>query len=330
MTGEAGAQDHGRDKNPLFCSIVIRAFNEEKHLGRLLDGILQQSIRDYEIILIDSGSSDGTIDLARRYPVKVIHIRPEDFSFGRSLNLGISAARGEYIVIASGHVYPVYPDWLERLLAPLTDPKVALAYGKQRGDANTRFSEAQIFARWFPEQSTSNQPHPFCNNANAAIRRSAWQQRPYDESLSGLEDLDWARWLMEEGHRIAYVAEAEIVHVHNESPQSIYNRYRREAMAFKRIFPQESFHLGDFARLVLSNIASDLWHAVRQRAPLRNMRSIFWFRWMQFWGTYQGYRQSGPLTWQLRQTFYYPHDFKTQTAQSRRSVEPIRYNDAAE
>ena len=309
----------------MLCSIVIRAFNEEKHLSRLLDGILQQTLGDYEIILVDSGSSDGTLDLAARYPVKVVHIRPEEFSFGRSLNLGIEAAQGEYTVIASAHVYPVYPDWLERLLAPFADPRIALSYGKQRGDAATRFSEGQIFARWFPEHTTLDQPHPFCNNANAAIRRSVWEQHPYDESLSGLEDLAWARWAMEQGHRIAYVAEAEIVHVHNESPRGIYNRYRREAMAFKRIYPQEGFHLWDFARLVASNILSDLWHASRQRATLRSLGSVFWYRWMQFWGTYQGYRQSGPLTWQLRQTFYYPKGLTSTSQTASRDVEPIRY-----
>lgn len=330
MIGETNFINHKRENNSVHCSIVIRAFNEEKHIGQLLDGIQQQAMQKYEIILVDSGSSDGTLDIARRYPVKILHIDPEDFSFGRSLNLGISAAHSEYIVISSAHVYPVYPDWLERLLAPFTDPKIALSYGKQRGNTTTKFSEKQIFARWYPDQTTLNQPHPFCNNANAAIRKSVWQQQPYDESLSGLEDLDWARRAMEASYRIAYIAEAEIVHVHNESPQSIYNRYRREAMAFKRIFPEERFHLGDFSRLVVTNITSDLWHAIRQGALLRNLGSIFWFRWMQFWGTYQGYQQSGPLTWQLRQTFYYPHGINTRAAHSRRNVKPIRYNDTVE
>ena len=58
-------------------------------------------------------------------------------------------------MIASAHVYPVYPDWLERLLAAFADPQVGLAYGKQRGDATTQFSEHQMFAHWFPEQSLS-------------------------------------------------------------------------------------------------------------------------------------------------------------------------------
>ncbi len=308
-------------------SIVIRAYNEARHIGRLLDGITQQTLGGVEIILVDSGSSDATLEIARRYPVHVVHIQPDEFTFGRSLNQGIAAAHGEFIAITSAHVYPVYPDWLQNLLASFTNPQVALAYGRQRGDASTKFSEQQVFARWYPEVSNPHQAHPFCNNANAMIRRSLWEAHPYDENLSGLEDLDWAHWAVQQGHELAYVAEAEVVHVHEETPRGVYNRYRREAMAFKRIFPHEHFGLRDFLRLSLSNIASDVWHAARQGVLWGSLASICWFRPMQFWGTYRGYRQSGPLTWQLRQTFYYPRGRGAAGEGSRRDVEPIRYND---
>ena len=310
-----------------MISIVIRAYNEERHIGRLLEGIAQQNLGETEIILVDSGSTDATLEIARRYALRVVHIQPDEFTFGRSLNRGIAASQGEIIVIASAHIYPVYPDWLERLLAPFSDPQVALAYGKQRGNATAKFSEGQIFARWYPESSDLQQTHPFCNNANAAIRRSLWQLHPYDESLSGLEDLDWAHWAVGEGYRLAYVAEAEVIHVHNETPRAVYNRYRREAMAFKRIFPQEHFGLRDFLRLSLSNMFSDMWYAARQGVLLRSLGSIFWFRLMQFWGTYQGYRHLGPLTWQLRQTFYYPRGIAPTGQAAARNVEPIRYNE---
>lgn len=310
-----------------MISVVIRAYNEERHIGRLLEGIAHQNLGETEIILVDSGSTDATLEIARRYALRVVHIQPDEFTFGRSLNRGIAASQGEIIVIASAHVYPVYPDWLERLLAPFSDPQVALAYGKQRGNATAKFSEGQIFARWYPESSDLQQAHPFSNNANAAIRRSLWQLHPYDESLSGLEDLDWAHWAVGEGYRLAYVAEAEVIHVHNETPRAVYNRYRREAMAFKRIFPQEHFGLRDFLRLSLSNIFSDMWHAARQGVLLRSLGSIFWFRLMQFWGTYQGYRHHGPLTWQLRQTFYYPRGIAPTGQAAARNVEPIRYNE---
>jgi len=170
-------------------SIVIRAYNEEKHLGALLEGIAQQSFQNYEIILVDSGSTDRTLAIASQYPVKILHIKPEDFMFGRSLNLGLLSAAGEIAVLASAHVLPQNNDWLKNLIAPFSDAKVAIAYGKQRGGRESRFSESRHFIRWFPDKSDFDQPHPYCNNANLALRRSVWGQQAFDETLTGLEFL---------------------------------------------------------------------------------------------------------------------------------------------
>lgn len=308
------------------CSLVVRAFNEEVHIGRLLEGVRRQSVQDVEVVLVDSGSTDATAAIAAQYGARVVHIPPAEFTFGRSLNLGLAAATRDLVAIASAHIYPVYPDWLERLLAPFADSEVGLAYGRQRGDENSKFSEQQIFARWFPAQPQPRQGHSFCNNANAAIRRSLWEQHPYDETLTGLEDLAWAKWAQDQGHAIAYVPEAEVVHVHNETPRGVLNRYRREGMAFKRIYPEAHFSLYDFARNLLSSIGFDLLHAARARCLWRSLASIFWFRAAQFWGTYQGYRHSSLVTPDLRQTFYY-HVGWEKTASAKRDVEPIRYNE---
>ncbi len=308
----------------MHCSIVIRAFNEQAHIGRLLEGIRQQTVRDVEIILVDSGSTDDTVAIAESYGVRVVRIPSAEFTFGRSLNYGMRAASRELVAIASAHVYPIYPDWLECLLKPFENEQVALVYGKQRGGPGSKLSEHQIFRQWYPDTDMARQESPFCNNANAAVRRSLWEVHPYDETLTGLEDLSWAKWAQDAGHTIAYSAHAEIVHVHNETPLAIYNRYCREAMAFKHIFSESHFNVYDFARLTLTNIFSDLLHSARLRVLLKSLPSIFWFRCMQFWGTYQGYRQSGPVTQQLRQTFYYPH--WSMTSPSEREIKPIRYN----
>ena len=316
------------------CSIVIRAYNEEKHIGRLLSGIVAQSLKDIEVVLVDSGSTDGTIasatSMSNQLRLKIVRIRPEDFSFGYSLNQGIEQTQGEFVAIASAHVYPVYPDWITRLLEPFSDSRVGLVYGKQCGDSKTHFSERQVFASWYPDESRPRQNHPFCNNANAAIRRSLWEEHPYDETLSGLEDLAWGSWLLGQGHLLSYVAEAEVIHMHEERPREVYNRYRREAMAFKHIFPQEKFNLGDFLRLYTTNVSSDLAQASREKQLRSNLLGILRFRLMQFWGTYQGYRQSGPLNWSLRQTFYYPRGIQPTKKTGIREMEPIRYNDGAE
>lgn len=215
--------------------------------------------------------------------------------------------------------------WTETLLGPFQDEKVALTYGRQRGPEFAKFSEQQIFHQWFPDKSKPQQETAFCNNANAAIRKSLWELNPYDETLTGLEDLAWAKWAKDHGHLVSYVAEAEIVHVHNETPHGVYNRYRREAMALRKIYPEAHFSLYDFLRLTLANVASDLWHAARQGILLKNLSSIFWFRFMQFHGTRMGHRESSLVTPQLRETFYYARGRKS-VSSSTRQVEPIRYN----
>ena len=307
------------------CSIVIRAYNEEKHIGRLLEGIRQQTLKDVEIILVDSGSTDGTISIAQSFEARIVRIPSGEFTFGRSLNVGIQAATRELIVMASAHVYPVYPDWIAALLYPFQNENVALTYGKQRGPETAQFSEQQIYHQWYPDVSMPRQATAFCNNANAAIRKSLWQQNPYDETLTGLEDLAWGKWAKEHGYDIAYVAEAEIIHVHTETFEGIFNRYRREAMAFKRIFPEAHFSYYDFVRLTAMNILSDLWHAARKRLLWKNLSSVFRFRLMQFHGTRVGYRESGLLTPQLRETFYYARQRKT-SKEAQRDAEPIQYN----
>ena len=288
-------------------SIIIRSYNEEQYIGRLLSGIFEQNFGDVEVVLVDSGSTDATLSIASQFGVRIVSIAKKDFSFGRSLNLGCEAAEGEFLVFASAHVYPLYRDWLERLLEPFENEKVALVYGKQRGGETTKFSEHRIFRQWFSDESNFNQPHPFCNNANAAVRRSCWQQLRYDETLTGLEDLDWAQRAVKNGWRIAYSADAVIAHVHNESWPGVFNRYCREAMAMKAIYPAERFSVIDFARLFLVNSFSDYKSAVRKRAFFKNIMNICLFRLMQFWGTYRGYSAKNGVSAALRQKFYYPN-----------------------
>lgn len=308
------------------CTIIIRAFNEEKHIRRLLTGISEQTIKEVQIILVDSGSTDRTIEEARKFDVEIVHIPPQEFTFGHALNVGIEKARANLIVMASAHVYPVYPDWLETLLEPFQQKNVALTYGKQRGSESTHFSELQIFKHWYQARSIPQQAYPFCNNANAAIRRSLWQLHAYDESLPGLEDLAWAKWAQENGLFIQYVVEAEVVHVHSESTAGIFNRYRREGMAFKQIYPHERFTRRDLIKLFSQNVISDWREGIKAGKLLSVFFPVLRFRWLQFYGTYQGYKHSGPLTWKLKKAFYYPLTPISENI-PKRKIEPIQYNE---
>lgn len=289
-------------------SVVVRCFNEALHLGTLLRSIGEQTVRDLEVIVVDSGSTDGTLAIAESHGARIFHIEPERFTFGRSLNVGCSEARGEFLVLASAHVYPCERDWIERLIAPFADPLVSLTYGRQVGHATSKFSECRLFAQQYSATSNLDQKIPFCNNANAAVRRAHWQEHPYDETLTGLEDLAWGRRVLASGHRIAYIAEAAIVHIHDETPARVRLRYEREAIALRRIVPDSHMYLVEFIRLAWRQIWGDLVAMVRERRTLRLAPEIVMFRTMQYWGTFRGMNFRSPVTHQLLQQLYYPED----------------------
>jgi glycosyltransferase involved in cell wall biosynthesis len=287
-------------------SVVVRCFNEEAHIGRLLTGVRRQRRQPEQIVVVDSGSTDATLAIAEQFDVEIVSIEPKDFSFGRALNIGLAAADCDVAILASAHVYPVYDSWIERLIAPFEDPSVALAYGQQRAPTTASYSEQQILKRWFPSRSEQPQRHPFCNNANAAIRRSVWLDLPYDERLTGLEDLAWAKRALDRGHVLAYVADAPIIHVHDESFGEVVNRYRREAIAHKEIYPEQHLKGATAVRLGLFNIAQDLRAARGERRLAENAVDILRFRTAQFLGTHRGFTQAGPVPEALRRRFYYP------------------------
>jgi glycosyltransferase involved in cell wall biosynthesis len=291
-------------------SIVIRCHNEGKHIGRLLESLNRQSLTDHEIIVVDSGSTDTTLGIVTSFPTRVLHIAPKDFTFGRSLNVGCAQARGGILVFASAHVYSVADDWLERLVAPFADERVALTYGRQVGHETSRFSECQLFERQFPAISNLNQMIPFCNNANAAVRRSLWERHPYDETLTGLEDLAWGNWALSQGLRIAYVAEAAVVHIHEESWARVMRRYEREAIALKRIVPDSHMYVVEFIRYLSRQILGDLRALVRERRSIALVPEILMFRTMQYWGTFRGMNARSEVTQQILHKFYFPEEVR--------------------
>jgi len=291
---------------PPRISIVVRAYNEERFIRRLFVGLGLQSRQDFEVILVDSGSTDRTAAIAEEFGARVVRIPKTEFSFGRSLNIGCSAAEGDLLVFVSAHVYPARVDWLARLTAPFEDSAVGLVYGKQRGNEITKFSEHQVFLKWFPDVSVPNQSSYFCNNANCAIRRSLWEAQPYDESLTGLEDIAWAKEAKRRGAKISYMDEAEVIHVHDETWGRVRNRYQREAIALRAIEPALRFSLLDFVRLASANILADFREARRQKTLRREGRDIVLFRLCQFWGTYLGHRFHSAFTADIRERFYFP------------------------
>lgn len=289
-------------------SVVIRCHNEARHIGRLLEHIARQTEKSVEVVVVDSGSTDATLGIVGSFDVRIVHITPEDFTFGRSLNRGCAAASGEFLVFASAHVYPCDDNWLARLTTPFSDERVALTYGRQVGHESSKFSECQLFERQFPSVSNYDQKLPFCNNANAAVRRSLWERQPYDETLTGLEDLAWGRWALSQGYKIAYVAEAAIVHIHEESAARVKRRYEREAIALRRIVPDSHMYAVEFVQYLTRQVWGDIKALFRERKSVALIPEILMFRTMQYWGTFRGMNARSEVTQQILHKFYFPEE----------------------
>lgn len=213
-------------------SIVIRAFNEERWLPELFFALHRQQYRNFETLVVDSGSVDRTREIASENGARIVRLRSEDFTFGYSLNIGIEQARGSFIAIISAHAIPTDEHWLTRLIGPLRRPGMAMVFGGQRGHEISKFSEARDFERVFHSKPMSmDDEHVFVNNANAAIRRELWEQHRFDEGLPGLEDAEWAKYWIPRGFEVFYEPSACVYHVHTESWAQVRHRFHREGIA---------------------------------------------------------------------------------------------------
>jgi rhamnosyltransferase len=204
----------------LLASVVIRAKNEARYIGEVLSALFGQSGADpFEVIIVDSGSTDGTLEVAREYPLKVIEITPEAFTYGRALNLGIQEASGDFIASLSAHSTPEHDRWLANLLEPFRNPRVAGVIGRQAPRANATLLELlnmRYISGLMSSRPQLRDRNPMFSNANGAFRRSLWQRLPFDEGVRGAEDIAWARSMQALGYLIAYEPGAAVYHSHGE------------------------------------------------------------------------------------------------------------------
>lgn len=297
------------EQNPkMLVSIVIRTLNEARYLGELLSAVDQQECPALavETVVVDSGSTDGTLEIAQRHGCVISHIRREDFSFGRSLNQGCAVANGEILIMISGHCVPTDPHWLRLLCAPVAERRVDYSYGRQIGGPSSRFSERRIFAKYFPEQSRVPQQGFFCNNANAAVSLAAWQKHRFDEDLTGLEDMELAKRLCAAGGKVGYVAEACVYHHHLESWPQVRRRFEREAIALQKIMPQIQVGRRDTWRYIVSSILHDLRHARAEHAARSRLVEIVRYRMAQYHGSYLGNHEHRQLSRAEKDRYFYP------------------------
>ncbi len=306
-----------------LISVVIRTYNESRYLAEVLTAITRQEIFPHklEIIVVDSGSTDGTVDIARSHECHVTSISKEQFTFGRSLNEGCRIASGDLLVFISGHCVPVDGRWLCNLIDPLIKGVSGYSYGRQIGREGNKFSESQVYKKYYPIESKLPQEGYFCNNANAALTRQEWERYRFNEDLTGLEDMFLAKQIIAGGGHVAYVAEAVVYHVHHETWKQIKIRYEREAIALQQIIPEAHISPIDLVRCVFSSVYLDIRAAIRHGCAAQSWREIFLFRCCQYWGSFVGNREHRRLSHARKRQYFYPNEhinekrpFKDETA----------------
>lgn len=287
-------------------SIIIRTLNEAKFLPECLQKIGEQKYGGpVEVVVVDSGSTDDTIKIASDFGSKVVRISKSEFTFGRSLNVGCEASTGEVLVLLSAHCIPCDENWLQALVKPLLEKTSEYSYGRQiPRNGVSKFSEGMVFRKYYPEQAFYPQAGYFCNNANSAILRATWQSLRFNEKLTGLEDMELAKRLVDSGGTVSYVASSAVEHIHEESWSRIKIRYEREAAALVDIEPNLNLSISQALKLFFLSILND-FRETEKKFSLMIFEIIF-YRACQYYGSFIGSRASKLRISRMRHQYFYP------------------------
>ena len=213
-------------------SVIIPIKNAERHLEEQLHAVFaQQGAPETEVILVDSGSTDRSREIAGGYPVRLLTIRPEEFGHGATRNLGAREARGSYLVFLTQDATPADPSWLRNLVRPLEEEEsVAGAFSRHIPRPGCSLPLArQIEEEWdqaggrerivkrvgsreeFEERKAF---YAYFANTSSCLRREVWEKFPFRDVEFG-EDADWAERVLLAGYAIVYEPSSAVYHSHD-------------------------------------------------------------------------------------------------------------------
>ena len=199
---------------------MIRAKNEARFIGQTLAAVFDPAaLQPRQVVVVDSGSTDGTLEIVQQYPTCLVQIRPDEFTYGYALNLGVAQVDAEIVATLSAHSLPADPDWLRHLIEPFAaEARVAGVYGRQLPRANATVFEliGMRLTGLLSDTPRLLDRQPLFSNANGAFRRALWLEHPFDEQVGGAEDIAWVRTMQERGLLIAYQPTAAVYHSHGE------------------------------------------------------------------------------------------------------------------
>lgn len=203
---------------------VIRTKNEEKWIGRVLESLYMQSRLDFEVIIVDSGSTDNTLKIASKFPIrKIINLKQKDFSYGYALNIGIAEAWGDFIGIISAHSLPISNSWYQNAFSNFADPNIAGVAGTYSSLPDSNYEEKlwdthyhinRINKENFYTGFTKENYFTKSSNTNFMLRKSLWDKYNFDETLTASEDYDWCQEMMARNYNIIYDPSFDVYHSH--------------------------------------------------------------------------------------------------------------------
>jgi rhamnosyltransferase len=216
-------------------SVLVLCKNEAANIATCLDGVFaQETPGKVEVIVVDSGSTDATIDVALRYPVRLERIPPETFHHARTRNYAARLATGEVLVYLAADAFPATKTWLNALVEDFDDPLVGAAYGRhlpkldstcERTDAlNMLYGEAKII-KDASSKARLGYRYYLMSTVNAAIRRNVWAATTFPEDVKVFEDIAIAKRILDDGWKIIYEPNAPVYHSHVHSTIGLFKRY---------------------------------------------------------------------------------------------------------
>jgi glycosyltransferase involved in cell wall biosynthesis len=204
-----------------MISVVIRTLNEKAKLDQLLTMLYKQKCsQPFEIIVVDNESNDGTKELAEAAGAKVVTLPRKDFTYPKSMNLGVENSSGDIVVLTVGHALPISKYWLETSIKDLGNPEVAGMYGPCLPRKGAHLWEYFFYFFWSFKQyllgkrSVVNAPG-IMGATNCAMRKKLWSEHKFDESFElGGEDGEWANWAIKQGYKIILNPSFAVRHSH--------------------------------------------------------------------------------------------------------------------
>jgi rhamnosyltransferase len=281
-------------------SIVLRSFNEAWALRDTLPALHAQNHRNWELIVFDSGSTDGSVELIRgARPRHFVQLQPHEYRPGRVLNQAMQLASQDRVVFLNADATPQGADWLGPLVSALADPSVAAVFGRQipRPDCDAVF--ARDYERCFGYHRESSQWEHFFSMVSSGLRRDVWARRGFIETMQYSEDDEYTRWCRAEGYEIRYCANSIVMHSHNYTPRQAYKRSFGEAWALAGVVQGSGDEISVGRSLLLGwmrDAFGDLRYCVRSGRPGRWTRALS-IRWQQRLGRLHGFRAG----WRMHQ-----------------------------